>query len=221
MRVEFVGQYGVYRIVNLVNGRLYIGQTGHFLGRANQHFEKLQSGKHSNRRLQIDWAEFGHSKFLFQSLLEEPSEEKRRGVETKLYVSSPTSYNQHGYHYTRGEDRFDKTLGRILKGYAPTGRPIVVETLMPDPKVPGIRLCNLMSHPKYQGAFKPMVETERMVATERSADAKVRAAVEQAESYHVKAEAEYGRIWAKANGDRVKALKRAHKDEPSLDDLFD
>lgn len=62
-------EIGIYRIVNLVNGYVYIGQTKEcFQRRFWLHRWKLRNGSHDNRYLQNAWNKYGEVNFEFQVL---------------------------------------------------------------------------------------------------------------------------------------------------------
>lgn len=60
-------QTGVYRIVNLVNGKSYVGSTARsFARRFTEHKHFLKSGKHQTITLQRAWNKYGEDFFIFQ-----------------------------------------------------------------------------------------------------------------------------------------------------------
>ena len=94
---KFKDNYGIYGIVNKINGKTYIGQTGErFLRRYWHHQWKLKNGSHDNKYLQESWNKYGEDNFDFvvievvsnRSLLDE--------LEIKYinkYKSNNQSYN--------------------------------------------------------------------------------------------------------------------------------
>ena len=46
---------GIYKITNLTNGRVYIGQSKNVYLRRKQHFVALRNGNHENKLMQQDW----------------------------------------------------------------------------------------------------------------------------------------------------------------------
>ena len=46
---------GIYKITNLTNGRVYIGQSKNVYLRRKQHFVALRNGHHENKLMQQDW----------------------------------------------------------------------------------------------------------------------------------------------------------------------
>lgn len=66
---ELKKEIGVYRIVNLVNGHVYIGQTKEgFQRRFWLHRWQLRNGSHDNPYLQNAWDKYGEDNFEFQVL---------------------------------------------------------------------------------------------------------------------------------------------------------
>lgn len=56
----------VYKIQNLVNGRLYIGSAANFEVRKSTHISQLRSHKHGNQFLQRAWDKYGENSFRFE-----------------------------------------------------------------------------------------------------------------------------------------------------------
>lgn len=46
---------GIYKITNLTNGKVYIGQSKNIYLRRKQHFVALRNGTHENQLMQHDW----------------------------------------------------------------------------------------------------------------------------------------------------------------------
>jgi group I intron endonuclease len=57
---------GIYRIVNLVNGKVYIGSALRFRTRFNEHRWRLRRGRHHSPRLQRAWDKYGEDAFRFE-----------------------------------------------------------------------------------------------------------------------------------------------------------
>lgn len=60
---------GIYEIVNLVNGKRYVGSAKDFVKRWNGHRAQLKAGRHHNRHLQASWVKHGADSFSFNRLL--------------------------------------------------------------------------------------------------------------------------------------------------------
>ena len=64
---KYKNDIGIYKIVNLVNGRAYIGQTKEkFQRRYWLHRWKLRKGEHDNKHLQRAWDKYGEENFIFE-----------------------------------------------------------------------------------------------------------------------------------------------------------
>lgn len=62
---------GVYKIVNLLNGKKYIGSAaskGGIRKRWNEHISGLNNNKHHNKHLQSSWNKYGKDNFIFEIL---------------------------------------------------------------------------------------------------------------------------------------------------------
>lgn len=63
------GNSGIYEIVNLVNGKRYIGSAQSLHKRRGQHWTRLRNGWHHSRHLQNSWNKYGEQRFCFKVLL--------------------------------------------------------------------------------------------------------------------------------------------------------
>ena len=66
---------GIYIIENLINKKVYIGQSVDINTRWYGHIHSLEKGEHSNEHLQNSWNKYGSEAFVF-SVLEECEEDK-------------------------------------------------------------------------------------------------------------------------------------------------
>ena len=61
---------GIYAIVNLANGHLYLGSSVNIRRRVNAHKSDLRNSIHRNPRLQRAWDRYGETGFAFLTLFE-------------------------------------------------------------------------------------------------------------------------------------------------------
>ena len=61
---------GIYMIKNLINGKVYIGQSRGIKNRISRHKSDLRKNKHGNSHLQFSWNKYGIDNFEF-SIVEE------------------------------------------------------------------------------------------------------------------------------------------------------
>lgn len=68
---------GIYKIVNKINGKYYIGSSDNILGYSGrwiEHINGLKSNRHENSYLQRSWNKYGMENFEFSILEEVPKE---------------------------------------------------------------------------------------------------------------------------------------------------
>lgn len=56
---------GIYKIINVVNNKFYIGSAVNFKKRKSRHWCMLRRGTHSNKHLQSAWSKYGENAFIF------------------------------------------------------------------------------------------------------------------------------------------------------------
>ena len=56
---------GIYKIINVVNNKFYVGSAVNFSRRKTRHFSELRNGRHNNKKLQNAWAKYGEAAFVF------------------------------------------------------------------------------------------------------------------------------------------------------------
>lgn len=92
---------GIYVIRNLVNGKVYIGQSVNVDDRLAHHKSELRHNRHTNTYMQRAWNKHGEDNFTFEVLL--PCEEKYLDVFEKYFIFSYDAMNRkHGYNRESG-----------------------------------------------------------------------------------------------------------------------
>ena len=56
---------GIYKIINIINNKFYVGSAVDLKRRKTRHFSELRKGKHNNRHLQAAWVKYGEQSFVF------------------------------------------------------------------------------------------------------------------------------------------------------------
>jgi group I intron endonuclease len=93
-----IPQSGVYKIVNIIDGKVYIGGTRHLYRRKQYHWSMLRGNVHQNKKLQTAWNIYGQSAFRFEVIQTLGYESEIKEVEQK-YLDEYKSYNpQYGYN---------------------------------------------------------------------------------------------------------------------------
>jgi len=56
---------GIYKIINVVNNKFYVGSAVDFTARKRRHWWALRSQRHANKHLQAAWNKYGEESFKF------------------------------------------------------------------------------------------------------------------------------------------------------------
>lgn len=99
-------QCGIYRILNTINNKFYIGSSVNLRKRLYEHRRLLRLGKHENYHLQNAFTKYGEENFKFEiiEVLKEVPKDIRvlRDLETD-YIQKFKSYDQSiGYNVIKG-----------------------------------------------------------------------------------------------------------------------
>ena len=92
---------GIYSIENLVNKKIYIGQSVCIESRFSQHISSLRRQCHDNHNLQEDWNHYGESSFSFR-LLEVCDKEELDEKESFYVEKFKSNEPEFGYNFTNG-----------------------------------------------------------------------------------------------------------------------
>jgi len=98
---------GIYKIINVVNNKFYVGSAVDLKRRKTRHFSELRTGKHNNRHLQAAWLKYGEQAFVFVVVEE-------LGQDADLLAAENRWLQEHvgkDYCYNIGVDAVAPTLG--------------------------------------------------------------------------------------------------------------
>lgn len=91
---------GIYKIINVVNNKFYVGSAVDLKRRKTRHFSELRTGKHNNRHLQAAWVKYGEQAFIFV-VVEELSENADLLAAENVWLKEHVGKN---YCYNLGTD---------------------------------------------------------------------------------------------------------------------
>lgn len=104
---------GIYKITNIENGKVYIGESENIPRRWIEHIRALTYGEHKNYKLQNDFKEYGLKSFDFDIVESIPILEESNSVKLKMTLLC----REHVYikHYNSFENGYnlEYTLNRI------------------------------------------------------------------------------------------------------------
>ena len=92
---------GIYMIKNMVNSKIYIGQSVDIERRWGRHRSELRGNDHDNKHLQSAWNKYGENNFEFTNLCE--CEESQLNTMEIDYIAKLNTYDpDFGYNKTYG-----------------------------------------------------------------------------------------------------------------------
>ena len=116
---------GIYKIVNKINEKVYVGLTTNLRTRKNRHFSTLKSNKHENVHLQFSVNKYGIKNFEFEIIekCEKNELDEREKYWIKFYKSCDAEY---GYNIDEGGS-VDKKGKKISKKWKDNIKSAVVK----------------------------------------------------------------------------------------------
>ena len=117
MQFKYEGQSrksGVYRITNIVNGKVYIGSAKEFKRRSKEHLRSLEKGVHQNKHLQAAFNNDGTDAFVFDVL------EVVLGDQAARFQVEQTYLDQYLEDWTRCYNFKKKTVAKPRSCYSKT-----------------------------------------------------------------------------------------------------
>ena len=87
---------GIYKIINVVNNKFYVGSAVDLKRRKTRHFSELRNKKHPNGHRQAAWIKYGEQAFVFVVVEELPDDADLRAAENvwlKEHVGKDYCYN--------------------------------------------------------------------------------------------------------------------------------
>ena len=103
---------GIYKITNIINGKVYIGRSINILLRWYNHIDALNNNEHNNKKLQDDFNNWGLDAFHF-SILEMNNDEKALIVKEQEYLNNLDFDNN--YNRYNSVKEFQPDISRFVK----------------------------------------------------------------------------------------------------------
>lgn len=127
---------GVYRIINTVNEKCYIGSSGDIKRRWRDHKTRLRRGKHCNQHLQRAWNKYGEENFKFEIIEAIPTEKHRIDAE-QFYIDYYSPEYNIDPKAGRGLGFAKETLEKFSKNRSGKGNPMYGKTGEEHPRYGG------------------------------------------------------------------------------------
>lgn len=90
---------GVYKIVNMINGKFYIGSSNDIKKRWVQHQNALNECTHGNAHLQNAWKKYGSKNFKFEII--EECDSAIQFEREQFYLNELNPFGENGYNIVR------------------------------------------------------------------------------------------------------------------------
>lgn len=112
---------GIYIIKNIINNKVYIGQSIQLKKRINRHKRELRNNKHHNKYLQNSWDKYGKENFIFDILTYCSSEELDDLEIYYIELFNSTDYlygynDQQGGSHSKISEKTKQKISNTLKG---------------------------------------------------------------------------------------------------------
>jgi group I intron endonuclease len=114
---------GIYKIINHINGKYYVGSTEDSCRRWKEHKSALVAGRHYSPHLQNAWNKYGEENFAFVWVEDVPVEQLL-DIENIHIAANPDGYNVAKYADAPGRGRVWTEQSRRKLSEAKMGHPV-------------------------------------------------------------------------------------------------
>src|SRR6266404_844649 len=98
---------GIYKIINKIDGKYYVGSSKSIMERWKKHFQLLKKGNHDNSRLQNAFNKYGENNFELQ-IIEKLSEEQLM-LQEQIYLDTAKMNRDKCYNLSFISDKVEMT----------------------------------------------------------------------------------------------------------------
>lgn len=95
------GQF-IYKIINTINGKFYVGSTTNTRERFRTHRKRLRNNRHHSKHLQAAWNKYGEASFVFHVIESVPEEQSLQAAED-VWLAEHAG-KEHCYNKSRYSD---------------------------------------------------------------------------------------------------------------------
>ncbi|MFA5323521.1 MAG: NUMOD3 domain-containing DNA-binding protein [Smithella sp.] len=97
MKNTIPAKSGIYKILNTVTGKCYVGSAVNLKKRRDEHFNLLRRGAHHSTKLQNSWGKHGEGAFVFE-ILETVSEKDSLISREQFWIDKLKAFGEGGYN---------------------------------------------------------------------------------------------------------------------------
>jgi group I intron endonuclease len=95
--VKNIMESGIYKIENIIEGKIYVGSAKNIKKRKKEHFNALKNNMHKNKHLQNAWNKYAENNFIFKII--ENVEPNLLIIREQYYIDQYKSYDRNiGYN---------------------------------------------------------------------------------------------------------------------------
>lgn len=105
------GVSGIYKITNLVNGKIYVGSSCNIKRRWDEHKYELSHNTHSNGHLQKAYNKYGKNNFSYEIIEECDENDLLKREQYYLDILKPFTHTENGYNIQKiagGTNKYSK-----------------------------------------------------------------------------------------------------------------
>ena len=119
--VDYMKIVGIYKITNLIDDKMYIGQTVNYLKRKNTHLAYLRNGKHHNEHLQRAFNKYGEISFEI-TFLQECEVDELDKLETEYIKAFKCTNSNFGYNMMTGGQKYRRFTDKVRLKMSQSGK---------------------------------------------------------------------------------------------------